>query len=81
MNRAVIHLQQGDELDGLQVLLETETPNLDGFEMRFDGGGWQRGEVGFHWPLKKDESLLEVRPVNGFGRKGAVSWVKVKRKG
>ena len=77
VNRAKIHLQQGDSDDQLQVLLETETPNLEGFEIRADNGAWEDREAAFDWPLHSGENRLSVRPVNAFGRRGEESRVRV----
>ncbi len=77
-NRAEIHLQQADEPDTLRVLLDTETANLRGFEIRIDDGVWQeKPEAAFEWRLNPELNRLSVRPVNAFGRRGAESSVNV----
>ena len=77
VNRAKIHLQQGEAPDRLQVLLETETPNLKGFEIRVDEGAWEARTSAFAWCLHKGKNRLAVRPVNAFDRTGTESWIHV----
>ena len=77
VNRAKVHLRQGTQPGVLEVVLDTETPNLKGFEARVDGGDWEVRGARFGWTLKAGKNRLEVRPVNAFDRKGAVSWVEV----
>ena len=77
VNRARIHLRQGSGAGVLEVELETETPNLKGFEIKVDGKGWGARGASFEWPLHAGENRLEVRPTNDFGRAGAVSRVTV----
>ncbi len=79
MNRAKVHLRvQGTQPGVLEVVLDTETPNLKGFEARVDGGDWEEREARFGWTLKAGKNRLEARPVNAFDRKGAVSWVEIR---
>ena len=80
-NRAVIHLQQSDDDEiTLRVLLDTDTANLRGFEIRIDDGVWQeKGVAAFTWRLNPQMSRLTVRPVNAFGRRGAESSVVVRK--
>ncbi|MFH1567952.1 MAG: transglutaminase-like domain-containing protein [Gemmatimonadota bacterium] len=75
--RARIHLQAAG--GGLQVLLDTEWPNLDRYEVRQDGGPWQARPAAFEWPLRAGANRLEVRPVNRYGRAGMTSRVTVSR--
>lgn len=77
INRAKIHLRQGDTPDRLHVLLDTETPNLKGFEVRIDDSDWTSQNAAFDWTVHEGENHLEVRPLNAFDRKGSSSWVKV----
>ena len=77
VNRAKIHLQQAVEPGRLRVLLDTETPNLKGFEVREGDGPWEMKGQAFEWALEPGRKRLEVRPVNAFGRKGSVSSVEV----
>ncbi len=81
LNRAKIHLRQGTQPGVLEVALDTETPNLKGFEARVDEGGWEDRKARFNWTLEAGENRLEVRPVNAFDRKGTVSWVEVRYDG
>ena len=76
VNRARIHLRQ-TERNRLEVVLETETPNLSGFEKQIDGGDWESCGGRFDLDLPGGSLELAVRPVNAFGRRGAVSRVTV----
>ncbi len=80
VNRAKIHLRQGERLDLLEVLLETDTPNLAGFSVRTDDGEWTACGATFEWTLHAGDNRLAVRPVNAFGRPGATSHVAVEYK-
>lgn len=77
VNQVKIYLQQGDTTGQLCVDLDTETPNLKGFEIRKNSGDWVIQEARFNWILNRGENRLEVRPLNSFGRVGTVSWVVV----
>ena len=77
-NRAAIHLQRGVGTNELHVLLDTETANLKGFEIRIDDEEWQESSSAFTWRLNSQVSRLAVRPVNAFGRLGAESSVVVR---
>ncbi|MCZ6636219.1 MAG: hypothetical protein O7G87_22715 [bacterium] len=77
VNRAKIHLSQGETPNRLHVLLDTETPNLKGFEIRVNEKDWTSQNAAFDWTVQKGENRLEVRPVNAFGRKGGISWLEV----
>jgi hypothetical protein len=77
LNRARIHLGQGAEPEVLEVELETDTPNLKGFQIQLDGEGWEGRDRRFEWRLHKGENLLTVRPVNDMDRAGMVSSVTV----
>ena len=77
VNRAVIHLQQGKEIGTLKVDLETETPNLKGFEVSVDEGNWESKDASFTLSLGDGSHRIAVRPVNAFGRSGTESWVNV----
>ena len=62
------------------MLLDTDTANLRGFEIRIDDGVWQeKGVAAFTWRLNPQMSRLTVRPVNAFGRRGAESSVVVRK--
>lgn len=74
--RVRIHLQAGGDA-GLCVDLDTQMPNLSGYQVRVDGGEWRERESRFDWPLRAGENRLEARPVNGAGRAGMVSRVVV----
>jgi hypothetical protein len=77
VNRAKIHLRQGERPGLLEVHLESDTPNLTGFAVRTDDREWEARDAAFEWPLNAGANRLEVRPTNAFGRHGAVSWVTV----
>lgn len=77
VNRARIHLQDGERPGTLEVCLETHTPNLKGFQVRTDGEAWEARDARFAWTLHPGKNRLEARPVNRFGREGGISVVIV----
>jgi len=75
VDRVRIHLQ-ADE-GALRVDLEGVGVNLERYEVRLDGGGWEERPPTFTWPLTAGEHHLEARTVNAFGRAGMTSSVTV----
>lgn len=61
----------------LVVSLDSQTPWLDRYEVRINGGKWQRRARQFGWKLKSGVNRIEARPVNRFGRVGSISRVGV----
>jgi hypothetical protein len=62
---------------GVKVALRTMTPNLRGFRVQIDGGGWKAAEAAFVWTPRPGSNRLEVRTVNKFGVEGPVSTVEL----
>jgi len=61
----------------LALTLEHCMPWFDHYEVRVNGGEWQREAETCDWPLHEGENVLEVRPVNVCGRAGIVSRLEV----
>ncbi|NQU11403.1 transglutaminase domain-containing protein [bacterium] len=89
VNQAAITLTATDTADRLTVLLDTVTPNLQGYRYRINGGEWQRApgdgtdphsrRASLTWELRAGDNTLEVKPRNLFDRDGIVSRVTVVR--
>jgi hypothetical protein len=77
VNETYIHLLDGSPVGSLEVLLESATPNLAGFERSADGESWAPCDEGFKWVPATEGQCLKVRSVNHFGRSGVVSVVEV----
>lgn len=77
LNQTVIHLQQGDTPNTLDVLLDTVTPNLETYLVQFDEGGWQEKPQAFVWNLHAGRNVLRARVKNSFGVLGIESSVAV----
>ncbi len=52
-------------------------PWFDHYEVRVDGGEWERKDMPFSWPMHNGANRLECRAVNVRDRKGIVSTVDV----
>ena len=69
LNQAHIHLyDQGSS--GLEVQLETHTPNFESFEISVDNGEWQSSDPILSWELHKGQNFLKARSRNKFGVAG-----------
>jgi hypothetical protein len=89
LDRVSLGLTPGRKTDRLTVTARTLTPNFDEFRYRIDGGKWRSlgGRSGdpdlqwseLDWHLHAGVNVLEIKPVNRFGREGAVSRAEVKR--
>jgi hypothetical protein len=77
VNETYIHLLDGSKPSSLEVLLESATPNLAGFERSKDGESWVPCDAAFTWASATEGRCLKVRSVNHFGRPGVVSVVEV----
>ncbi|MHC1768404.1 MAG: hypothetical protein AB9869_29710 [Verrucomicrobiia bacterium] len=71
IGQAALTLRAGKE--GVQVELQTMTPNFEAYQARIDDGTWNRCGAGFPWQLHPGVNRLEVRTVNRFGVCGPVS--------
>lgn len=78
LNQAQIFLIASDQTDELKVILDTETPNFEKFQVRIDGKKWKDSPVDFLWRLHNGENTLEARPVNKFSKDGIISKIKIK---
>jgi hypothetical protein len=58
---------------GLQIEVQTLTPNFENYEVRFDGGDWQASSARFRWNPRPGVNRLEVRSRNRFGVHGPPS--------
>jgi hypothetical protein len=61
----------------LRIGLEHCMPYFDHYEIRQDGGEWQRVEASFDWPMHEGVNRLECRAVNVRNRPGVVSRMDV----
>lgn len=62
--------------DGINVYLETNTPNYSHFEIKIDGIRTLKLEGNkFLWPIHKGDNIIEVRSVNSYNLKGIPSFV------
>jgi hypothetical protein len=77
LNQTVIHLQQGENLNTLDVLLDTVTPNFETYLAQFDDGDWTEQSEAFVWNLHKGQNTLRAKTRNVFGRLGIESSVRV----
>jgi len=87
VNLVRITLTATEREDTLSVILDTVTPNLEGYLVRFDDGEWKllHGEgqdpdsrrAAFAWRLRPGLNTLQVKPRNAFGRDGVTSSVAV----
>jgi hypothetical protein len=77
VNETYIHLRERQESGQLEVLLESPTPNLSGFERSFDGGTWSQADRTFVWTPELDGTRMHVRSVSHLGHYGVVSVVEV----
>lgn len=75
INQAAVTLTPSQ--DGLQVRLQTFTPNFAGYEVQLEGSGWRPAGASYAWRLKPSHNRLEVRVLNRFGVPGSVSTVEV----
>lgn len=57
----------------IRASLQTLTPNLQCFEVRFDGGKWNSSGDAFIWNVREGQNRLEVRTMNKFGVAGPIS--------
>jgi len=85
LNHAHIRLHcprrsKGKPVPTLIVRLNTETPWFAHFDARLDGKKWRKRPRRFTWNLHNGVNVIEVRPVNQFGREGIVSRVTVRYK-
>lgn len=75
VNETYIHLQEdGSHID---VLLESPTPDLNGFERSFDGETWEPCGASWKWDPVTEGVRVTVRSINGAGRHGVESVVEV----
>ena len=77
LNQAQIFLTAGNQKDNIDVLLDTETPNFDKFQIRIDGKKWKDSPAEFIWKLHNGENTIEAKPVNKFQKDGIVSKIKI----
>ena len=70
-------LKFSPEGSAIQVAIKTMTPNLKGFEVQVDGGGWKPSDASFRWNVHPGSNRLEARTVNLFGVMGPVSTVEI----
>ncbi|HJP33112.1 MAG TPA: transglutaminase-like domain-containing protein [Candidatus Latescibacteria bacterium] len=75
VDRVRIHLQAAAGV--LHVDLEGVCADLDRYEIRVDGGGWEERPPAFDWPVPAGEHRLEARVVNAHGLAGSTSSVTV----
>jgi len=78
LNQAQIFLVTGNQKDNLNVLLDTETPNFEKFQIRIDGKEWKDSPAEFIWKLHSGENTIEAKPINKFQKDGIVSKIKIK---
>jgi hypothetical protein len=75
INQAALSFLPGE--DGLQVRIQTLTPNFQAFEIESGSEQWTTAQGVFPWKLKLGLNELRVRSVNRFGVRGPVSGVSV----
>ncbi|MGC9316924.1 MAG: transglutaminase-like domain-containing protein [Armatimonadota bacterium] len=61
----------------LEIALEHCAPWFDHYEARVDGGGWERRDGSFDWPMREGVNVLECRTVNRRERPGIASRLEV----
>jgi hypothetical protein len=62
----------------IRILLDTDMPNFKEYLVRVDDGEWKSAGSESIWRLKQGNNSIEVKPVNKFGREGAVSGIEVR---
>jgi hypothetical protein len=78
LNQAQLWLSETSTTGVLHVDVDTETPWLEAFEARVDGGAWlDRHEPSWDWPAHEGVNRLEVRVRNRHGVRGRISLVEV----
>ena len=75
VNETSIEVHSTDSPYEFAVELNTDAPNLKGFEVRMDGGRWRRAEAEFTWRPRAGERSIEARCVNVFGVRGPAARV------
>jgi len=80
LNQVAVDLQV-DAPGALVVNLDTQTPNLDRYEVAIDDASWTSVESGFRWALNEGANRLRVRVVNAFGVMGRGTTVGITRRG
>ncbi len=73
LNQARIFLVTGDHKEKLNVILDTETPNFEKFQVRIDGKEWRDSPSDFIWKLHNGDNTIEAKPVNKFQKDGIIS--------
>ncbi len=61
----------------VKVAIRTLTPNLQGYKVQIDGGGWTPSAETLTWTLHAGANRLEAKTVNRFGVEGPVSTVEI----
>jgi hypothetical protein len=69
LNQVAVDLQCRDART-LSVGLDSQTPNLAGYEAAVDDGAWGLVKSGFPWARHSGVNRLRVRAVNAFGLAG-----------
>jgi hypothetical protein len=77
VNQTRLYLQAIDDPAVLRVDLETCTPNLAHYVVRFDEGEWTQADAPVRWPLRPGANILEVRSVSTFGKQGRIARARV----
>ena len=75
LNRTVIHLQQSETPNKLEVLLDTVTPNFETYLAQFDDGEWEEKPEAFVWNLHEGKNTLRAKVKNAFGVLGIESFI------
>jgi len=78
LNQTVIHLQEGESPNTLDVLLDTVTPNFETYLVQFDDGEWEEKPEAFAWPLHEGRNTLRAKVKNSFDVVGIESFVAAK---
>jgi len=78
LNQAQIFLIAGDQKEDLNVILDTETPNFENFQVRIDGKEWKDSSYEFLWRLHDGDNTIEAKPVNMFQKGGIISKITIK---
>ena len=79
LNQAQIFLTARDKDNELSVMLDSETPNFEKFQVRIDEKEWDDSPAQFLWTLHKGTNTIEARPVNSFDKEGIISKIVIKR--
>ena len=77
LNQTEIYLQVGPELNTLEVLLDTVTPNFDTYLVQIDDGEWEEKAERFVWSTSPGTHTLRAKTRNAFGLEGIESAVTV----